>query len=115
MVARRGDEAIAEIGFGYRERMYRIRLRLGTDPKDHRQRMRVLFWYVKAMLEAVAFGVVPAEEALLPYAELPDGFGGRTTVGKVLTSGDIGNLPQLNPEGLMALLGTKALPAPKEL
>jgi len=111
--AERGEDAVAEIKFVYQGRTYSISLRLGVEPKEQRQRLRVLYWHIKALLEAVAFGVLSAEEALLPYAEIPNGAGGRTTVGRALTSGIAGDLPRMDPDGIMGALGVKALPAPR--
>ena len=105
---RRGDEAIGEVAFVHGGQTYRLRLAMGDKPQEHRQRMRVLFWYVKATLEAVTFGVVSLREAMLPYAEIADGYGGRTTVGKVLTAGHV-QLPAGEPDGLLAAIGVKAL------
>jgi len=109
------DQAITEIKFVYEERTYSITLLLGVDPKDQRQKLRVIYWHIKALLEAIAFGVVSAEEALLPYAEISDGAGGRTTVGKALSAGRAGELPRMNPGGVMEALGggLKALPVPR--
>ena len=109
-IARRGEEALAEVRFLYDRRSYSVKLDLGEDPRDHRQRMRMLFWLVKASLEAVLFGVVSAEEALLPYAEISAGGGGRTTVGRVLLGVGAEQLPRLTPDGLIATL--RGLPAP---
>ena len=111
-IARRGEEALCEIRFAYANRTYSIRLCLGEDPQQHRQRMRLLFWYVKATLEAVVFEVVTAEEALLPYAEIVDGAGRRTTVARLL--GDrFPALPEASAEAILgAVSGRRALPAP---
>ncbi len=108
-MVRHGKQVGAEVRFVYEGQTYSVWIDLGEDPKDHRQKMRVLYWGVKAMLEMVAFGVVTAEEVLLPFAEITDGKGGRTTVGRALTRGG-GHLPSASPEGLMADLGMKALP-----
>ncbi len=108
-IVRRGERAGAEVRFVYGKQTYSVKIDLGVDPKEHRQKMRVLYWGVKAMLEMVAFGVVTAEEVLLPFAEITDGAGGRTTVGRALTTGG-GHLPSASPEGLMADLGMRALP-----
>ena len=109
-IARKADDAIAQVRFSYNGRIYSVGLALGADPKGQRQAMRMLFWYTKATFEAVLFGVLSAEEALLPFAEIADGYGGRTTVGKVLTGADV-QLPA-TPNDIFRTIGMKALPAP---
>ena len=111
-MARRGEDAVAEIRFAHNDTVYQMRLQLGSDPKDHRQRLRVLFWYTKATLEAVTFGVLTAEEALLPYAEIRDSAGRRTTVAKALL-GSTGSLPFVGAEEMLEALNMKRLPAPR--
>lgn len=109
-IARRGEQAVAEIRFAHGQSVYQMHLDLGKDPKDHRQRMRVLCWYTKATLEAVTFGVLTAEEALLPYAEIRDSSGKRTTVARALL-GSGGSLPLVGVEEMLEQLQVRALPA----
>jgi len=111
-IARKADDALAQVRFSYDGRMHSVGLVLGADPKGQRQSMRMLFWYVKATLEAVLFGVLTAEEALLPFAEITDGYGGRTTVGKALTAPGVA-LP-MTMDGIFGMVGVKALPAPRQ-
>ena len=47
-----------------------------------RQSARALFYYLKAQLEAVDFGLVKLEEAFLAHFEIPGADGQMTTVGK---------------------------------
>lgn len=112
---RKGEEAAVELRFYYNGILYCIRVPLGKTPQEQRQRMRVLVWFTKATLEAVVFGLLSAEEALLAYAEITDGRGHRTTVGRAvnaaLDKGAIG-LPRVSPDELFQLVGAKALPAP---
>lgn len=116
-IVRVRGSAICRIRFGYAapgsgDRSYAITLGLGDDPKDHRQRMRMLFWYIKATLEADRFGVVSIEEAMLPFAEITDGSGQRTTVARALL-GEHVELPLAAPDELLHRLHAKALPAPR--
>lgn len=113
--AHHDGEALVAAEFSYRKRLYRIRLSLGRDPKAQRQRMRMLYWYVKALLEAVLFGVVSAEEALLPYAAISDGQGGVTTVARATLPMLEAGGSAVDPTALFeALRPRPALPAPRD-
>lgn len=117
---RRGEEARVELRFIYNGVVYAIHVGLGKSLQEQRQRMRALVWYTKATLEAVVFGLLKAEEALLPFAEIRAESGRRTTVGRALLAAfdkpTIG-LPRVSPEEMLNVLGAKvvpvkALPAP---
>jgi len=48
----------------------RVAFRLSIDYEDDRQRkqkLRALFWYLKAKIEAIQFGLVDLEHEFLPY------------------------------------------------
>ena len=45
------------------------------DERERRQMMRALYWYLKAKVEAIEFGLVDLEREFLPYLLTP---GGRT-------------------------------------
>ena len=75
--------------------------------------MRVLVWYTKATLEAVVFGLLSAEEALLPFAEIRGASGQHTTVGRALLAAfdePTIALPRVSPEEMLRVLGAKAVP-----
>lgn len=111
---RRGEQARVELRFIYHGIMYVIGVPLGEQPQEHRQRMRALVWFTKATLEAVVFGLLSAEEALLPFAEIRGASGHRTTIGRALLAAfdkpTIG-LPRVSPEEMLSVLGATGLPA----
>jgi len=110
---RHGDQARVELRFIYHGIMYAIQVPLGGEPREHRQRMRALVWFTKASLEAVVFGLLSAEEALLPYAEIRAASGHRTTVGRALLAAfdkPTIALPRVSPEEMLSVLGAKAVP-----
>lgn len=67
--------------------------------KEYRRLFRSLSNYIKAVLDAVDSGLMEADEALLPFAMLPDGF---TVAERVI--------PQLIEHGAIDL--NRSLPSP---
>ena len=45
---------------------FRLQVDYG-DEREKRQRLRALYWYLKAKLEAIHFGLVDLEQEFLPY------------------------------------------------
>ena len=54
----------------------RLAFRLQVDYEDDRERkqkLRALYWYLKAKVEAIQFGLVDLEQEFLPYMLTPSG------------------------------------------
>lgn len=54
----------------------RIAFRLVVDYEDdqeRKQKLRALYWYLKAKVEAIQFGLVDLEQEFLPYMLTPSG------------------------------------------
>lgn len=68
-----------------------------------RQAARALFYYLKAQLEAVDFGLVKLEEAFLAHFEIADKTGRITTIGRFVLPEFVAQqartVPQLLPGG----------------
>jgi len=99
--------AAVAVRFRRADRVYRFHLDMGTDARDERQRMRALYWGLKAMLEQAEFGILAFQDVFLAFSEvaLPDG---RTaTVGEIIQ----GQLARQQVPSLEA--GLRALPAPE--
>ncbi len=60
------EELEAMIAIDGRSLAFRLSVNYTTD-KEHRQRMRALYWYLKAKIEAILFGLVDLEQEFLPY------------------------------------------------
>ncbi len=43
------------------------------DDREHKQKLRALYWYLKAKVEAIQFGLVDLEQEFLPYMLTPSG------------------------------------------
>ena len=43
------------------------------DDRQQRQNLRALYWYLKAKIEAIQFGIVDLEQEFLPYMLAPSG------------------------------------------
>lgn len=57
-----------EAGLEWEERPIAFRLEVNfEDQRQHRQMMRALYWYLKAKVEAIQFGLVDLEREFLPY------------------------------------------------
>ena len=50
------------------KRLIAFRLQVNfADQREHKQKMRALYWYLKAKVEAIQFGLVDLEREFLPY------------------------------------------------
>lgn len=79
-----------------------------TEQVDVAASMRLVWWWLKAQLEAIRYGLTSVEEAFLAHVagNLPEG--GTVTVGQLL-------LPRIRSGKLLAPTDLiKALPAPEE-
>jgi len=57
-----------EAGLEWQERPIAFRLEVDfEDERQHKQKMRALYWYLKAKVEAIQFGLVDMEREFLPY------------------------------------------------
>lgn len=84
--------------------VYRIEvIPLSQDEKGERQAMRMMYWWMKAKLETIAFGLADFETEWLPY-QLIAGHGGPVTVADTI-------LPQLRGGGTSLDPFKPALPA----
>ena len=67
-------EEVLEAGLKFDERVLAFRLKVAyEDEREHRQKMRALYWYLKTKVEAIIFGLVDLEEEFLPYLLTADG------------------------------------------
>lgn len=99
------DQAAVAVRFRRADRVYRFQVNLGADDRDERQRMRALYWGLKAMLEQAEFGILTFEDVFLAYSELALPDGSTTTVGEVIQG-------QLARQEMPSLeTGLRALPA----
>ena len=86
---------------------YRVRSQpLTPDEQGDRQAMRMVFHWLKAMLETIEFGIADFETAMLPY-QLVSGQEGPATVGEIV-------LDQIQAGGTVIDPFRPALPAPRE-
>jgi len=78
------EQAELQLRFAHRKRTYLFSVKLGQDPQDERQRMRALYWGIKAMVDQAEFGILRLEDLLLAYTQvmLPDGLS--TTVANLV-------------------------------
>lgn len=62
-----GNEML-EAMLEWKERPIAFRLQVNfADQREHKQMMRALYWYLKAKVEAIQFGLVDLEREFLPY------------------------------------------------
>jgi hypothetical protein len=67
-------EEILEAGLEWNGREVAFRLKVGyEDDQERKQRLRALYWYLKAKVEAIMFGLVDLEREFLPYLLTADG------------------------------------------
>ncbi len=86
--------------------VYRIQVvPLSNDDAGERQAMRMMWWWMKAKLETIEFGLADFETEWLPY-QLVSGMEGPKTVAETV-------LPQLRGGGTDVDPFRPALPAPK--
>jgi hypothetical protein len=105
---RSAEQAGMAVRFRRGARVYRLRVDLGAAPQEERQRMRALYWGMKAMLEQAEFGILTFEDVFLAYSELMLPSGQVATVGEVIQ----GQLERQEMPSLEAPM--RALPAPRE-
>jgi hypothetical protein len=67
-------EEILEAGLEWNGREVAFRLTVTyEDDRERKQRLRALYWYLKAKVEAIMFGLVDLEREFLPYLLTADG------------------------------------------
>lgn len=72
-VGAEGDEQLsALIQWHGRKLAFRLRIEYVTE-REQRQNLRALYWYLKAKIEAIEFGIVDLEQEFLPYMLAPSG------------------------------------------
>ncbi len=79
---------------------------LTDDPRGERQAMRMMYWWMKAKLETIEFGIADFETEFLPY-QLIAGDEGEVTLAEKI-------LPQLRAGGTDTDPFRPALPAPRD-
>jgi len=71
-----GIEGLEQLNAMLRWQSRKVSLRLSirwvTD-KQQRQNLRALYWYLKAKIEAIEFGIVDLEQEFMPYMLAPSG------------------------------------------
>ncbi len=61
-------EDILEAGLECNGRQLAFRLAVRyEDDRERKQRLRALYWYLKAKVEAIQFGIIDLEQEFLPY------------------------------------------------
>jgi hypothetical protein len=61
-------EEVLEAGLEWQGREVAFRLKVTyEDERERKQRLRALYWYLKAKVEAIIFGLVDLEREFLPY------------------------------------------------
>ena len=91
--------------FGHMD-VYRVQVvPLSNDEKGERQAARMMFWWMKAKLETIEFGLADFETEWMPY-QLVSGEDGPRTVAEMV-------LPQLQAGGTNVDPFRPALPAPR--
>lgn len=61
-------EEVLEAGLEWQGREVAFRLTVAyEDERQRKQRLRALYWYLKAKVEAIMFGLVDLEREFLPY------------------------------------------------
>lgn len=60
------EQLTAGLRWNDREIAFRLRIEY-LDEKKQRQNLRALYWYLKAKIEAIEFGIVDLEQEFLPY------------------------------------------------
>lgn len=68
-----GKETIEAV-LEWNEREIGFRLAVSfEDEREKKRRLRALYWYLKAKIEAIHFGLVDLEQEFLPYLITPSG------------------------------------------
>ena len=66
-VSRIGESEILEAGLEWNGKQLAFRLQVSFASEDERkQKLRALYWYLKAKVEAIEFGLVDLEQEFLP-------------------------------------------------
>ena len=66
------EQLSAIIRWHGRKLAFRLRIQYATD-RQQRQNLRALYWYLKAKIEAIEFGIVDLEQEFMPYMLAPSG------------------------------------------
>ncbi len=66
------EQLTAALSWNDRKIAFRLRIEY-TTPKQQRQNLRALYWYLKAKIEAIEFGIVDLEREFMPYMLAPSG------------------------------------------
>lgn len=66
-VSRIGSDEVLEAGLMWKDRELAFRLSVSfEDEQERKQKLRALYWYLKAKVEAIEFGLVDLEQEFLP-------------------------------------------------
>lgn len=60
------EQLTAGLEWNERKLAFRLRIEYAT-PQQQRQNLRALYWYLKAKIEAIEFGIVDLEQEFMPY------------------------------------------------
>lgn len=60
------EQLTAALSWNDRKLAFRLRIEYASD-KQQRQNLRALYWYLKAKIEAIEFGIVDLEQEFMPY------------------------------------------------
>lgn len=66
------EQLTAALSWNSRKLAFRLRIEYTSD-KQQRQNLRALYWYLKAKIEAIEFGIVDLEREFMPYMLAPSG------------------------------------------
>lgn len=66
------EQLAARIKWHGHDLAFRLRIEYAND-RGQRQNLRALYWYLKAKIEAIEFGIVDLEQEFLPYMLAPSG------------------------------------------
>jgi hypothetical protein len=66
------EQLSAMIQWHSRKLAFRLRIEYDTE-RQQRQNLRALYWYLKAKIEAIEFGIVDLEQEFMPYMLAPSG------------------------------------------
>ncbi len=61
------EQVSALIEWHGRRMGFRLRIEYANSDQERRQRLRALYWYLKAKIEAIEFGIVDLEQEFMPY------------------------------------------------
>lgn len=66
------EQLAARIRWYGNDLAFRLRIEYVTE-REQRQNLRALYWYLKAKIEAIEFGIVDLEQEFMPYMLAPSG------------------------------------------